>query len=179
MLTRILISGTQFILSVVMAGFVIYYTYRAFIKANPDFNMEESIKKGNIAVGILVSTNVYCASMMLHKTFGSVGTMVKMYAYSPSDYTINAFQLGLISIAHIVLTLILAMLTISITLRLFGKMLRPRINAGEELKKGNIAVGILLACVVLIASTYISYGIDIISKAMVPQPSIGQIEIME
>ena len=106
MLTRILISGTQFILSVVMAGFVIYYTYRAFIKANPDFNMEESIKKGNIAVGILVSTNVYCASMMLHKTFGSVGTMVKMYAYSPSDYTINAFQLGLISIAHIVLKLV-------------------------------------------------------------------------
>ena len=89
MLIRIIISAFQFLLGVMMAGFVIYYTYRAFIKANPDFNME------------------------------------------------------------------------------------------EEIKKGNIAVGILLSCVVLIASTYVGNGIDAMSKALVPQPSIGQIEIME
>ena len=179
MLIRIIISVFQFLLGVMMAGFVIYYTYRAFIKANPDFNMEEEIKKGNIAVGILVSTNVYCASMMLHKSLLSVYTMIKMFAYSPSDYSIGIIHLLLIALAHIILTLVLAMLTISITLRLFGTMVRPRMNAGKELEKGNIAVGILLSCVVLIASTYVGNGIDAMSKALVPQPSIGQIEIME
>ena len=179
MLIRILMSSVQFILGVLMAGFVIYYTYRAFIKANPDFNMEEEIKKGNTAVGILVSMNVYCASMMLHKTLISVFTMIKMYVYSPSDYTIGVVHIGLIAIAHIVITLVLAMLTISITLRLFGTMIRSRMNAGKELEKGNVAVGILLACVVLIATTYVGNGIDAMSKSLVPQPSIGQIEIME
>ena len=179
MLIRILMSSVQFILGVLMAGFVIYYTYRAFIKANPDFNMEEEIKKGNTAVGILVSMNVYCASMMLHKTLISVFTMIKMYVYSPSDYTIGVVHIGLIAIAHIVITLVLAMLTISITLRLFGTMIRSRMNAGKELEKGNGAVGILLACVVLIATTYVGNGIDAMSKSLVPQPSIGQIEIME
>ena len=179
MLIRILMSSVQFMLGVLMAGFVIYYTYRAFIKANPDFNMEEEIKKGNTAVGILVSMNVYCASMMLHKTLISVFTMIKMYVYSPSDYTIGVVHIGLIAIAHIVITLVLAMLTISITLRLFGTMIRSRMNAGKELEKGNVAVGILLACVVLIATTYVGNGIDAMSKSLVPQPSIGQIEIME
>jgi uncharacterized membrane protein YjfL (UPF0719 family) len=179
MLIRILLSGFQFILNVVVAGFVIYYTYRAFIKANTDFNMEEAIKNGNTAVGILVSMNVYCASMMLNKSLQSVATMVKMYAYSPSDYTIGAIQIGLIAIAHLAITLFLAMLSISITLRLFGKMIRSRINAGQELQKGNVAIGILLACVVLVSTTFVSSGIDAMSKSMVPQPSIGQIEIME
>ena len=179
MLIRLMTSGFQFILGVLMAGFVIYYTYRAFIKANPDFDMEEAIKKGNVAVGILVSTNVYCASMMLHKSLQSVFTMIKMYVYSPGDYTIGVFHLGLIAIAHIVLTLVLAMLTISITLRLFGMMVRPRIHAGKELEKGNVAVGILLSCVVFIATAYVGNGIDTMSKSLVPQPSIGQIEIME
>lgn len=179
MVIRVLISGFQFILGVLIAGFVIYYTYRAFIKANPDFNMEDEIKKGNIAVGILVSTNIYCASMMLHKTLISVFSMIKMYVYSPADYTIGIVQIGLISLAHIIITLVLAMLTISITLRLFGTMVRPRMNAGKELEKGNVAVGILLSCVVLIATTYVGNGIDAMSKSLVPQPSIGQIEIME
>ena len=179
MLIRLLTSGFQFILSVLVAGFVIYYTYRAFIKANPDFDMEEAIKKGNIAVGILVSTNVYCASVMLHKSLITVFTMIKMYAYSPADYSIGIVHLILIAIAHLALTLVLAMLTISITLRLFGTMVRPRMNAGKELEKGNVAVGILLSCVVLIASTYVGNGIDTMSKALIPQPSIGQIEIME
>jgi hypothetical protein len=179
MLIRILLSGFQFLMGVILAGFVIYYTYRAFIKANPDFNMEEAIKNGNTAVGILVSMNVYCASMMLLKSQQSVATMIKMYAYSPSDYTVGALQIGLISIAHLALTLFLAMLTISITLRLFGKMIRSRINAGQELQKGNVAIGILLACVVLVSTTFVGSGIDAMSKALVPQPSIGQIEIME
>lgn len=179
MLIRVLTSAFQFILGVIMAGFVIYYTYRAFIKANPDFNMEEEIKKGNVAVGILVSMNIYCASMMLHKSLISVFTMFKMYMYSPSDYTIGLAHICGIAVAHIVLTLFLALLTISITLRLFGTMVRPRMNAGKELEKGNVAVGLLLATVVLIASTYVGQGIDAMSKSLVPQPSIGQIEVME
>lgn len=179
MLIRILISAVQFIIGVVMAGFVVYYTYRAFIKANPDFNMEQSIKEGNIAVAILVSMNVFCASMMLHKSLKSVADMLRMFAYSPSDYSLNIFQIGLISIGHVVFTLFLAMLIISITLRLFGRMVRPRMHAGQELQKGNVAVGILLACVVLVVSMYVGEGITAMSRALVPQPSVGQVEIME
>ena len=58
-------------------------------------------------------------------------------------------------------------------------MIRSRINAGQELQKGNVAIGILLACVVLVSTTFVGSGIDAMSKALVPQPSIGQIEIME
>ena len=49
--TRLIVSVFEFALAVLMSGFVISLTYRVFIKANPDFDMEAEIKKGNAAVG--------------------------------------------------------------------------------------------------------------------------------
>lgn len=177
--TRILVSFFEFLLSVVMSGFVIYLTYRVFIKANPDFNMEEEIKKGNVAVGTLMGAILFAASLILQKGLGSVVSMFRLYVSSPGEASIGLVKLVLISAAHLGLSMLLAYITISVTLRLFGRLVRSHMHAGEQLQKGNLAVGILLASVVLIASLYVGEGVSAISKALVPQPSIGQIEIME
>ncbi|MDP2866526.1 MAG: DUF350 domain-containing protein, partial [Elusimicrobiota bacterium] len=62
--TRLIVSVFEFFLAVVMSGFIISLTYRVFIKANPDFDMEEEIKKGNAAVGTLVAAILFSASMI-------------------------------------------------------------------------------------------------------------------
>ena len=86
--------------------------------------------------------------------------------------------LTLLCAAHLGLSMLLAVVTISVTLRLFGKLVRS-LHAGTELQKGNLAVGIVLSSVVLVAALYVGEGVSAISKALVPQPSIGQIEIMK
>ncbi|OGR40672.1 MAG: hypothetical protein A2X35_09490 [Elusimicrobia bacterium GWA2_61_42] len=177
--TRILVSVFEFLLSVVMSGFIIYLTYRVFIKANPDFNMEEEIKKGNVAVGILVATILLAASMILQKGLGSVVSIFRLYVSAPGEGGIALWKLALISAGHLGLSMLLAVITISVTLRLFGKLVRSHMNAGAELQKGNLAVGIVLSAVVLVAALYVGEGVSSISKALVPQPSIGQIEIMQ
>lgn len=177
--TRILVSVFEFLLSVVMSGFIIYLTYRVFIKANPDFDMEEEIKKGNVSVGILVGTILFSASMILQKGLGSVVSMFRLYVSSPGESGLALWKLGLLSAAHLGLSMLLAVITISVTLRLFGKLVRSHFHAGRELEKGNLAVGIILSAVVLVAALYVGEGVSAISKALVPQPSIGQIEIMQ
>jgi hypothetical protein len=74
--------------------------------------------------------------------------------------------------------MLLAVITISVTLRLFGRLVKS-LHAGQELQRGNLAVGIVLSSVVLVAALYVGEGVSAISKALVPQPSIGQIEIMK
>ena len=177
--TRILVSVFEFLLSVVMSGFIIYLTYRVFIKANPDFDMEEEIKKGNVSVGILVGTILFSASMILQKGLGSVVSMFRLYVSCPGESGLALWKLGLLSAAHLGLSMLLAVITISVTLRLFGKLVRSHFHAGKELEKGNLAVGIILSAVVLVAALYVGEGVSAISKALVPQPSIGQIEIMQ
>jgi len=177
--TRLLTSFFEFFLSVIMSGFVIYLTYRVFIKANPDFDMEAEIKKGNVAVGVLVGAILFSASMILQKGMGSVVSMFRLYISAPGENTLGLGKLALMSVAHLGLSMLLAVITISVTLRLFGRLVRSHMHPGEELQKGNVAVGLILASVVLVAALYVGEGVSAISKALVPQPSIGQIEIMK
>ncbi|MBI4351928.1 MAG: DUF350 domain-containing protein [Elusimicrobia bacterium] len=176
--TRLIVSVFEFILAVVMSGFIISLTYRVFIKANPDFDMEEEIKKGNAAVGTLVAAILFSASMILQKGMGSVVSMFRMHISAPGESSMGLGKLALLSAAHLGLSMLLAVITISVTLRLFGKLVRS-LHAGTELQRGNIAVGIVLSSVVLVAALYVGEGVSAISKALVPQPSIGQIEIMK
>ena len=176
--TRLLISLFEFALLVVMSGLVIYLTYRLFVRANPDFDMESEIKKGNIAVGLLMATILFSASMILEKGLSAVVGMMRLHISAPLQSGLPLWQLLLLVLGHLVMSMVLAMFTISLTLRLFGRLSR-RISPGKELQKGNIAMGLLLSSVVLVAAFYVGEGVSALSKALVPQPAMGQIQIMK
>ena len=175
--TRVLVSVFEFALAVGMSGLVIYLTYKVFIKANPDFDMEEEIKKGNVAVGTLMAAILFSASMILQKGMSSVVSMFRLYMSAPGENNLGLGKLALLSLGHLGISMLAAVITISVTLRLFGR-LGKTLHAGKELQKGNLAIGILLASVVIIACLYVGEGVSAVSKALVPQPSIGEIEIL-
>lgn len=177
-ITRVLIGLFEFVLAVVMSGFVIYLTYRAFIHANPDFDMEEEIGKGNTAVGVLVAAILFSGSMILAKGMDSVVSIFRLHFGGRADTGFSTLQLALMSVGHLAVSMVLALLTISITLRLFGR-LTTNLQEGKELQKGNVAVGVLLAAVVIISATFVGEGVSALSKALVPQPQIGRIQTLK
>jgi len=181
-LIRLMVSLFELALMVVMSGVIIYAIYRIFIKANRDFDMEEEIARGNVAVGILVATIMVSAALLLEKGLAASVGMFKLSISAPDELSLPLWQTGLLTLCHLVLTLTIALFTVSATLRLFGKMARninPQMKLGEHLKNGNAAVGILLAAVVFIATHYVGEGVSALTKALVPQPTIGKIEIMK
>lgn len=177
-LTRIAVSLFEFGLTVVMLGFIIWLTYWLFVKANPDFDMASEIKKGNAAVGTLMASILYAASMILQKGLASVVGMFRLYLSAPPENGFPLWELAAISAGHLIAAMSVALFTVSVTLRLFGKLTRHRLHAGKELERGNLAVGILLASVVLISAMYVSEGVSGLSKALVPQPSLGRIQVI-
>jgi uncharacterized membrane protein YjfL (UPF0719 family) len=173
--TRVVVSLFDFILMVVMSAFVIALTYRIFVKANPDFHMGTEIKKGNVAVGILMAAILVSASYILMAGTESSIAMFRMHMMAPSEGESMA-GIFLLILAHLVISMMLAVVSISVTLRMFGR-LEKELRAGKELQAGNVAVGILLGAVVVISSMYVREGVSALSKALTPQPSIGRIEI--
>ncbi|NVN99328.1 MAG: hypothetical protein HXX17_08390 [Geobacteraceae bacterium] len=181
-LIQLMVSLFELMLMVVMSGVIIYTIYRIFIKANRDFDMEEEIAKGNIAVGILVATIMVSAALLLEKGLGASVGMFKLSLSAPDEIAMPLWQTALLTLSHLTLTLAIALFTVSATLRLFGRLARninPQMKLGEHLKNGNVAVGILLAAVVFIATHYVGEGVSSLTKALVPQPKIGKIEIMK
>jgi uncharacterized membrane protein YjfL (UPF0719 family) len=177
--TRVLVSLFEFTLTVVMSGVAIAYTYKVFVRANPDFDMGVEIRKGNVAVGTLMAAILVAASMILQKGLSSVVSMFRLHMTAPGQTGFNVAQLVMISLSHLVVALIVALMTISITLRLFGKLTRAQLHAGQELEKGNVAVGVVLAAVVLVAALYVGEGVSALSKALVPQPSMGRVQTLK
>ena len=53
-------------------------------------------------------------------------------------------KLALFAVSQLALVLVLSLLTVSFALRFYGKLTRKEIHNGEELQKGNVAVGIVL-----------------------------------
>ncbi len=174
--TRVVVSLFDFLLMVVMSAFVIALTYRIFVKANPDFHMGQEIKKGNVAVGILMAAILISASYILMAGTDSSIAMFRMHMLAPSEENESLLRIFGLIVAHLSISMMLAVVSISVTLRMFGR-LEKELHAGKELQNGNVAVGVLLAAVVVISSMYVREGVSALSKALTPQPSIGRIEI--
>ncbi len=178
-LTRVFVSLFEFTLTALMSAFVIWLTYEVFVHANPDFDMQEEIRKGNLAVGTLVAAILFAASLILEKGLASVVSIVRLHAAAPAETAFPRWQLALMCLGHLAVPMLLALVTISLVLRLFGRLTRRKMHAGQELQKGNMAVGILLSSVVLVAAMYVSEGVSALSKALVPQPTMGRIQILK
>ncbi len=174
---RIVVAVFHFLLMVLSSGLVVTLTYRVFIGANPDFHMGTEIRDGNVATGILVAAILYGASLIMMAGTQSAVEMFRMHMLAPSEQSESLVKLFFLIVAHMAVSLILAVISISTTLRLFGRLTRRELHAGQELKRGNTAVGLVLASVVIVSSLYVRDGVLSLSKALAPQPSFGHIEI--
>ena len=177
-ITRVLVSLFEFFFSAVSSVLVIYVTYRVFILANTDFDGEEQIKKGNVAVAILTAAIMVSSSWIIQKGLDSCKSIFKMYMTTPVNEMAGTLNLVFLGVAHFLMAFVLAVVTISGALRLFGRLGR-RMHLGQQLHEGNIAVGILLAGVVVVVSAYMTEGVSSLAKSLLPQPTIGHISIMK
>ncbi|MGH8442530.1 MAG: DUF350 domain-containing protein [Nevskiaceae bacterium] len=165
----------EFVLSAGLGLLVVYVNYRMFITTNPDYHAEAEMKKNNVGVAILTASLLVSAGLIVREGVFPVVNLVRLYFTSDVEY-VQGWQLLLLILAHLGLVFVVAVYTISLSLRFWGR-LTPNINEGEELKKGNTAVGIVLAGVVAVMAIFISDGLSRLTKSLIPQPSIGHLEI--
>ena len=164
----------EFVLSAVLGLLVVYVNYRMFIRTNPDYHAEEEMKKNNLGVAMLLAALLVSAGLIVREGIYPVTNLVRLYFTAPVEY-VKGWQLVVLILSHIAIVFVVAIYTISLSLRFWGR-LTPDIAEGQELKKGNAAVGIVLAGVVAVMAIFISDGLSRLTKALIPQPSIGHVQ---
>ena len=165
MFSRAAVGLIEFAAAVFLCALIIVLTYAVFIRANTDFDMEAEIKKGNAAVGVLVAAILLSASMILKQGMAPVLSLFRFYALAPEACGISIGKLLAIGAGHLAISMTAALLTVSVVLRFFGR-LRKTMQAGVELKNGNLAVGLVLAGVVLTAALYLAEGTGALARAL-------------
>ena len=175
--TRLIVSIFEFFITAIMSVMVVYVNYRLFEYSNTDYDHEEELRKGNVAVAILLAALLISSGMMVQKGIYPIVSLFRLYMTSPMENAMSKGQMVLYGIAHLMMSFVLTVLAMSFSLRMFGRLTRE-LRPGQELKKNNAAVGIMLASVVIVVGMYVSEGLGSLSKSLIPQPSIGRIQIM-
>ena len=138
-LKHLLVGLFELVLMTFMCGLLIYIIYRVFIKATPEIDMEKELKNGNVAVGILVASIMVSAGIMVQKGLVASVGMFQMSLLAPSEFTLPVWQTALVILGHLILSLAVAVFVLSVTLRLFIRLVRkinPELRPGTAIGSG-------------------------------------------
>ena len=171
------LSLFEFVLTAALSVLVVYVNYRLLIVTNRDYDAEEEIKKDNKGVAMLLAGLVIAGGLIVREGIYPVMNIVRLYFTTPQP-EFAGWQMLLLAAGHVVLVFVIATFTLSLSLRFWGK-LTPHVQNGEELKRGNFSVGIVLTGVVLVVAMFMSEGISRLTKSLIPQPSMGQVEFAD
>src|SRR5258706_3312488 len=144
-LLRVLSGVFKLAISVVLSGLVVFVTYQVCMKENTDFDEELEIKNGNAAVGLLVAVLLIASASIINQALAPVFNLVSLSLDFGLGGTLSVRSLVLYAAMHLILAFVLCVIAISASLRLFGKLTRGKMVMGQELRKGNMAVGLVLS----------------------------------
>jgi uncharacterized membrane protein YjfL (UPF0719 family) len=173
----ILLALFEFVLTAALSVLVVYVVYRLLIVTNTDYDAEDEIKQDNKGVAMLLAGLVVAGGLMVREGIYPVMNIVRLYFTTPTP-EFSAWQMALLALGHLVLVFVIATFTLSLSLRFWGR-LTPKVQNGVELKRGNFSVGIVLTGVVLVVALFMSEGISRLTKSLIPQPSVGQVEFAD
>ncbi len=179
-LTHLLLSLFEVVLTILMAVGVVYTNYRLAIRTNPDYDTEVELEKANMGVAILLAACLVSSGLIVKNGIYPVVAMVRLAITSEGTY-LPTTTLIYVAVLQILLVFLTAIITISFSLRLFGKLTR-RVKEGRALRDGNPAVGTVLAAVVFVVALFVSDSMSSLTKSLVPQAplgsTVGTIQIM-
>ena len=175
--TVILLALSEFVLTAALSVLVVYVNYRLLIVTNRDYDAEQEIKKDNKGVAMLLAGLLLAGGLIVREGIYPVMNIARLHFTTPQA-EFAAWQMALLAAGHVVLVFVIATFTLSLSLRFWGR-LTPRVQNGQELQRGNFSVGIVLTGVVLVVALFMSEGISRLTKSLIPQPSMGQVEFAD
>lgn len=169
MVAGFLVGILQLVVSLFVAMGAVYLGIRAFDRMTIGIDEMKEIKKGNVAVAILMAAVIISIANVIE---AGVSNLVKLA--DPAAGPIVMVVGMLVGIAQLVISIIVAMFTINIAIRVLDKI-TVEFDEMAELKKGNIAVSILMSGVLLAVSFVIKAGITGLTSAISPVSLAAQL----
>lgn len=148
------IGVLQLIVGLVLAIASIYIGLSMFGKFTKGIDEEAELKKGNVAVGILQ------AAIIL-----SIANVVQTGVLGLTTMKVFSLAAILAGIVQLLIGIALAVVAIYIAINVLDKITK-NIDEMEELKKGNVAVAILMAGVLIAVSFVVQAGVSGIGSAV-------------
>ncbi|MCE8423363.1 MAG: DUF350 domain-containing protein, partial [Candidatus Methanoperedens sp.] len=136
----------QLVIAIVLAVAALYIGFSVLGKITKGIDEEKEIAKGNTAVGILVASVFIAIGIVVQS--GVSGISVGISQAMKVGMAGGAIAIIIVSILQLVLGIVLAIVAIYLALNILDKLTKG-IDEFAELKKGNVAVALEMAGVII------------------------------
>jgi uncharacterized membrane protein YjfL (UPF0719 family) len=149
----------QLLIAIILAVIALYIGYSVFSRITKGIEEEKELMKGNTAVGILIASVFFAIAIVVQS--GIAGISIGITNALSGDW----FSL-LAAIIQLVLGIILAIVAIYLALSVLDRLTKG-VNEFEEIKKGNVAVALMMAGVIVATALIIQSGVVGITSALI------------
>jgi uncharacterized membrane protein YjfL (UPF0719 family) len=158
----------KLVIGLVLSMGSIYIGLRAFDRMTPGIEEMEEIKKGNVAVGILMAAVVISIATVVQSGVQSFGNNIA------AGMSVPMIAIALtISTANLLFSVLVAVFSLYIAMRILDRITED-INETEEFKQGNVAVAVMEAGVLIAVAFVIQASIgDITSVSLLDPKAIA------
>lgn len=147
----IIIGIVQLIIAAVLAIVSLYIGFAMLDRMTSKIDEEKELAKGNVAVGILVASIFVSIAIVVQSGVEGISIGLRG-AVDGNIYSLIA------SIIQLILGMILAVSGIYLSLNIFDKLTKE-IDEFEEIRKGNVAVALEMAGVIIAVALIIQSGV--------------------
>ncbi|SNQ62672.1 DUF350 domain-containing protein [Candidatus Methanoperedens nitratireducens] len=158
-LENAIVGIIQLVIAIILAVVALYIGFNVLGKITKGIEEEKEIARGNVAVGILVASVFIAIAIVVQS--GVAGVSIGISRALAGDL----FAL-IASIIQLILGIILAIVAIYLALNILDKLTKG-IDEFEELRKGNVAVALEMASVIIAVAIIIQSGVLGITAALI------------
>ncbi|MCE8425602.1 MAG: DUF350 domain-containing protein, partial [Candidatus Methanoperedens sp.] len=142
----------QLVIAIILAVVALYIGFSVLGKITKGIDEEKEIAKGNTAVGILVASVFISIGIVVQS--GVVGISIGISKALAAATMSESILIIVISFVQLILGIVLAIIAIYLALNILDKLTKG-IDEFAELKKGNVAVALEMAGVIITTAVII------------------------
>lgn len=172
---QIILSLAEFLLTIFLAVFVVYWSYKSFDKINASFDAQKEIYKGNVAVATLMASLMFATSRIMQEAIYPVISILQVGMTGGGH---DLWKLLVYAVGHLFFAFLLSVGCVQFAMKFFA-LLNRDIDEMEQIQRGNTAVAVIMGAVILIVAMFMQSGVSALTKSLIPQPELGDLRIMD
>ncbi len=157
----------QLVIAIILAVVALYIGFSVFGKITKGIDEQKELAKGNTAIGIIVASVFFAIGIVVQSGVAGISSGIKAAQASAGGILSVGGLLAIgLGILQLILGIVLAIASIYLALNILDK-LTEGIEEFEELKKGNVAVALEMAGVIVTTAVIIQSGVQGITAALI------------
>jgi uncharacterized membrane protein YjfL (UPF0719 family) len=155
----------QLVIAIIFAVVALYIGFAVLGKITQGIDEEKELAKGNVAVGIIVASVFVAIALVVQSGVSGLSVGINK-ALSLGILSVDGLLTVGIALIQLILGIILAVGAIYLALNILDKLTKG-VEEFEEIKKGNVAVALEMAGVIIAVAVIIQSGVIGITASII------------